>query len=79
MVSIYYFLYYKLKKIKTAPYKCTVLLKERTTKKQPKFKLPENFADYQQECDDLVDELSAAAAATTVSVFEWQKLLDQHY
>jgi hypothetical protein len=29
-----------------------------TTKKQPKFKLPENFADYQQECDDLVDELS---------------------
>jgi hypothetical protein len=50
-----------------------------TTKKQPKFKLPENFADYQQECDDLVDELSAAAAATTVSVFEWQKLLDQHY
>jgi hypothetical protein len=22
-------------------------------KKQPKFKLPENFADYQQECDDL--------------------------
>lgn len=29
-----------------------------TTKKQPKFKLPENFADYQQECDDLINALS---------------------
>ncbi len=26
--------------------------------KKPKFKLPENFADYQQECDDLIDALS---------------------
>jgi chromosome segregation ATPase len=26
--------------------------------KKPKFKLPENFADYQQECDDLIDVLS---------------------
>jgi len=25
--------------------------------KKPKFKLPENFADYQQECDDLIDAL----------------------
>ena len=29
-----------------------------TTKKRPKFKLPENFADYQQECDDLINALS---------------------
>ena len=29
-----------------------------TAKKRPKFKLPENFADYQQECDDLVNALS---------------------
>jgi len=29
-----------------------------TTKKRPKFKLPENFADYQQECDDLIIALS---------------------
>lgn len=29
-----------------------------TTKKRPKFKLPENFADYQQECDDLISALS---------------------
>ena len=26
--------------------------------KKPKFKLPENFADYQQECDDLINALS---------------------
>ena len=26
--------------------------------KKPKFKLPENFADYQQECDGLIDALS---------------------
>ena len=26
--------------------------------KKPKFKLPENFADYQQECDNLIDALS---------------------
>jgi hypothetical protein len=26
--------------------------------KKPKFKLPENFADYQQECDDLIDALT---------------------
>lgn len=26
--------------------------------KKPKFKLPENFTDYQQECDDLIDALS---------------------
>jgi hypothetical protein len=26
--------------------------------KKPKFKLPENFADYQQECNDLIDALS---------------------
>jgi hypothetical protein len=26
--------------------------------KKSKFKLPENFADYQQECDDLIDALS---------------------
>jgi len=26
--------------------------------KKPKFKLPETFADYQQECDDLIDALS---------------------
>ena len=25
---------------------------------KPKFKLPENFADYQQECDDLINALS---------------------
>ena len=29
-----------------------------TTKKRPKFKLPEAFADYQQECDDLINALS---------------------
>lgn len=29
-----------------------------TAKKRPKFKLPENFADYQQECDDLINALS---------------------
>ena len=29
-----------------------------TAKKRPKFKLPEDFADYQQECDDLVNALS---------------------
>jgi hypothetical protein len=29
-----------------------------TTKKRPKFELPENFADYQQECDDLIEGLS---------------------
>ena len=29
-----------------------------TAKKQPKFKLPENFADYQQECNDLIEGLS---------------------
>lgn len=29
-----------------------------TTKKRPKFKLPECFADYQQECDDLINALS---------------------
>jgi hypothetical protein len=29
-----------------------------TTKKRPKFKLPENFADYQQECDGLINALS---------------------
>ena len=28
------------------------------TAKRPKFKLPENFADYQQECDDLINALS---------------------
>jgi hypothetical protein len=27
-------------------------------KKRPTFKLPENFADYQQECDDLINALS---------------------
>ena len=32
--------------------------KKPTTKKQSKFKLPENFADYQQECDDLIEGLS---------------------
>ena len=31
---------------------------EPTTKKRPKFKLPENFADYQQECDNLINALS---------------------
>lgn len=29
-----------------------------TTKKRPKFKLPENFTEYQQECDDLIEGLS---------------------
>ena len=29
-----------------------------TAKKRPKFKLPEDFANYQQECDDLVNALS---------------------
>jgi hypothetical protein len=29
-----------------------------TVKKRPKFKLPENFADYQQECDNLINDLS---------------------
>ena len=29
-----------------------------TAKKRPKFKLPEAFADYQQECDDLINALS---------------------
>ena len=29
-----------------------------TAKKRPKFKLPGDFADYQQECDDLVNALS---------------------
>lgn len=29
-----------------------------TAKKRPKFKLPENFTDYQQECDDLINALS---------------------
>jgi hypothetical protein len=28
------------------------------TAKRPKFKLPENFTDYQQECDDLINALS---------------------
>jgi hypothetical protein len=31
---------------------------KKPTAKKPKFKLPENFADYQQECDDLIDALS---------------------
>jgi hypothetical protein len=31
---------------------------KKTMAKKPKFKLPENFADYQQECDDLIDGLS---------------------
>jgi hypothetical protein len=31
---------------------------EKKTAKKSKFKLPENFADYQQECDDLIDVLS---------------------
>lgn len=31
---------------------------KRTAKKRPKFTLPENFADYQQECDDLINALS---------------------
>jgi hypothetical protein len=43
---------------KPEPQPETKLEPKPTTKKQPKFKLPENFADYQQECDDLVDELS---------------------
>ena len=29
------------------------------TAKRPKFKLPENFADYQQECNDLINGLSS--------------------
>jgi hypothetical protein len=43
---------------KPEPQPETKLEPKPTTKKQPKFKLPENFADYQQECDDLVNELS---------------------
>ena len=31
---------------------------KKLTAKKSKFKLPENFADYQQECDDLIDALS---------------------
>jgi len=31
---------------------------KKPTAKKSKFKLPENFADYQQECDDLIDALS---------------------
>jgi|694.fasta_scaffold34101_3 hypothetical protein len=31
---------------------------KKPTAKKPKFKLPENFADYQQECDDLINALS---------------------
>jgi hypothetical protein len=31
---------------------------EKKTAKKSKFKLPENFADYQQECDGLIDALS---------------------
>jgi len=30
---------------------------KKPTAKKSKFKLPENFADYQQECDDLIDAL----------------------
>jgi hypothetical protein len=33
-------------------------LDKKPTAKKSKFKLPENFADYQQECDDLIDALS---------------------
>ncbi len=33
-------------------------LDKKPMSKKPKFKLPENFADYQQECDGLIDALS---------------------
>jgi hypothetical protein len=44
---------YKLENNQTEPQP-----EPKPTAKRPKYKLPENFADYQQECDDLIDELS---------------------
>jgi formylglycine-generating enzyme required for sulfatase activity len=38
-------------------------------KKQPKFKLPENFADYQQECNDLIIEMIEIPASQEINNF----------